>query len=491
MSPNKSKFLKGVTSGYAYMMVSMIVSLWMVPYVLQFLTKVEYGIFAIAGDLLGWLTLANLGVTSTYNSRGAQLIGENNKEELQILTSTTFFSQFITSIVIIIVGLFFSFKPEILFNEIDRLENIGLVISILVGGFFMQYVSQPLRSLLVADKQIHIDNYLKFGVLIIQTSLTILLLHQGIKLLSLAISSFIASLIVTFIAWFRVKRSFPEMKIKLKYWRTDRMKFLLKNGIWFSIGGLAGILIFRMDAFLIGKYLSLSLVASFVLNNRLYQIAEKLHGQFFNITRPYFAQMYGKGNLKGLSEIYNLVYYSSILSAFFLGVVIYFSSEWFLSWWVGPDFYLGDTINLLLCVNFIIQAAVLPNRIILATSLYKIKIHNLTRIFDGATKFIISIVLITSYGIEGILVASIVSSILFSNLSLNYLSSKLLNESFSIKLLPLFPVLLLLVTLSFNACKFILLVFFVSIVSILYITIVPALKEKRLLYEMPFLKNFL
>lgn len=450
MSSDKQKFLKGVTSGYAYMIVSMIVALWMVPFVLGYLSKPEYGIFAIAGDLLGWLGVANLGITAAFNSKGAQLLGTNNREELNIVTSTTFFAQLATSLVIIIGGVVVTLNPELLFGSRGDAENIELVVAIMVAGFFIQYITQPLNSLLVADKQIHIDNYLRFGLLAIQTTLTVLLLMGGMKLLSLAISSFVSNVIITSITWYRVKRSFPDIKFSLHYWRTDRMLFLLKNGIWFTVGGIAGILIFRMDAFLIGKYLSLSLVASFVINNRLYQIAEKFHGQFFNTARPYFAQTYGKGDMAKLTQMYNLVYYSSFLSAFVIGVGVFLVSKWFIGWWVGPDFYLGDTINLLLCINFIVQAAVLPNRILLATSLHKIVYHNLTRIFEGITKFTLSVLFLSHFGIKSIIIAAIVASLIFSNSILNLITARFLKENFLVKLLPLLPVLSLSLLLYFD-----------------------------------------
>lgn len=438
MSSDKRKFLKGVTSGYAYMIVHILVSLWMVPFVLTYLTKPEYGIFAIAGDLLGWLGVANLGITAAFNSKGAQLLGTNNREELNIVTSTTFFAQLATSLVIIAGGIIISLNPELLFGSRDGAENIELVVAILVAGFFIQYITQPLSSLLVADKQIHIDNYLKFGLLAIQTALTIVLLISGFKLLSLAISSFISNIIITSITWYRVKRSFPDIKFSLRFWRTDRMLFLLKNGIWFTIGGIAGILIFRMDAFLIGKYLSLSLVATFVINNRLYQIAEKFHGQFFNISRPYFAQTYGRNEMKKLSQMYDVVFNTSFLASFIIGLGVFLVSKWFITWWVGPDFYLGDIINILLCINFIVQAAVLPNRIVLATTLYMNHLHSITRILEGLAKFVLSIVFLKIYGIEALLIAGILASLVFSNTILNYISSRLLGEPFFKKVIPLF-----------------------------------------------------
>ena len=40
-----------------------------VSFTLRYLTRPEYAIFAIAGDLLSWLGLAGLGVSSVFNSR--------------------------------------------------------------------------------------------------------------------------------------------------------------------------------------------------------------------------------------------------------------------------------------------------------------------------------------------------------------------------------------------------------------------------------------
>jgi hypothetical protein len=105
-------------------------------------------------------------------------------------------------------------------------------------------------------------------------------------------------------------------------------------------------------------------------------------------------------------------------------------NKWFIGLWVGSDFYLGDTVNMLLCINFILQAAVLPNRIVLATTFYKIEWHNITRVTEGITKLLISILLFKHLGVKAVVVGSIIACIIFSSISLNYLTSSFLNENF-------------------------------------------------------------
>jgi O-antigen/teichoic acid export membrane protein len=320
---DRKKFLKGITSGYAYMAFSMIVALCMVPYVLKFLTKSEYGIFAIAGDLLGWLSVANLGVTSAFNSKSGHLLGRNNLYELNVLTNTTFFTQLASSILIAIIGAVVVNNPSIVFGNEDIYENINVVLLFMVIGFFIQYITQPLNSLLVADKQVHIDNYLRFGLLAIQTVLNIVLLNFGFKLMSLAISSLTSNIIISAITWVRIKKSFPSIKLETKYFQKDELRNLLKHGIWFSIGGIAGILILRMDTFLIGKYISLALVASFTINIKLYQLADKLFGQVFNTMRPYFAQTFGRNDLTRLKYYYDMSNSVALVLSIAIGTVSY------------------------------------------------------------------------------------------------------------------------------------------------------------------------
>ena len=139
MGKDSKRFLKGVASGYAFMIASLLVSLWLVPFTLKYLTRPEYAIFAIAGDLLSWLGLAGLGVSSVFNSRGAQLMGSGDREELNIVASTTFFTQLASAIVIILAGVIVVLKPELLFSKEASAEHLQAVVAILVTAFTISF----------------------------------------------------------------------------------------------------------------------------------------------------------------------------------------------------------------------------------------------------------------------------------------------------------------------------------------------------------------
>lgn len=480
MSDSK-KFLKAITSGYAFMAFNLLVSLWLVPFSLQHLSRPEYGIFAICSDLLGWLGLTSLGVGAAFGVRSGQLMGSGEKEELNLVASTAFFSQLMSSVLLVIVGCILYFNPNLLFGDELSTEHIEWIFAILIGGYIISFILQPMNSLLIASKQIHVDNYLKFGLLLIRTLLTVALLSSGFKLFSLAISSLVATIIISVITWIRVKRTLPYIQISWNNFRSNKLRFLISNGIWFTLGGLAGLFIFRMDSFMIGKFISLSTVASFVITAKLYSIADMVHQQFFNTSRPYFSQLYGKKEMNILGKLYDLAFQLSFTSAFIMSVTIYLINEWFIRLWVGEGFFLGQTLNLLLCINFILQASVLPNRILLATTFYKNRQHAISRLFEGVFKFGLCLLLVPQFGMASIVAIGIAGSLIFSNTYLNVLAGEVVHDKLWEKMLPFLFLLPLPLCIYFNTQMISFILITVTVLGLLYFTFIRIKKEKEFL----------
>lgn len=446
---DSSKFIKAITTGYAYTIVNLLVSLWLLPYVLQFLTRSEYAIFAILTDISNWLALASLGIGPSLNVRGGQLIANKKFTLLNKVVNSAFWGQLLLSIIILIVTIYLSVNPYLVIGTSVFDESIGCSIFFILTGFIIGFIMQPLNGLLVANKQVHIDNYLKFGTLALRTILTVVFLNLGYGVFSLALSSFIAMLLMALITIKRIFTSFPYINLSINLFNKHEFKGLLKTGIWLTVGGIAGVLIFRMDAFLISKYFTLEMVTCFVISAKLYAIADMIHQQFFNQTRPYFVQIISKKETEKLLSLYRILFSSAFTSAAIMGFFILILNEWFINKWVGADFYLGKDINLWLCINFIIQAAVLPNRIILVSAFYKVKNNAIQRLIEGVVKFTLGIMLIPVIGLKALIIAAVITSVLFSNIYLNKLTSDFLGQKSirnSLSLLLIAPILLLMFT---------------------------------------------
>lgn len=424
MNKNIKSFLKGLGSGYAKTALMILVGLWMVPFTLKFLTRSEYGIFAIAGDIILWLGLLQLGTGATLSSRAAQLIGKGDTKHLSELASTAFVLQAVAAVLTLIVGGFISLTVDDWFQGSDPIEGLTLVVFILIVGASIRVLAQVFNGLLVANKQIHIDNMLGIGLFLFQTLLTIVFLMMGMKLMALAWSALISTTLVSVMTYWRVRKHMPEIVIRPQLFSSVYVRDLLGNGIWFTIGGLAGIFIVSLDRLMVGRFVSLEAVAAFIITGKLYFIAEKVHGQIFNVMRPYFSQLHGQGNTKMLSELYHIAFSGSLLLSVFMASCVYLINQWFIGWWVGPELYLGATVSFLFALNFVMQSSVLPNRVLLASTLYKPHFHSLIRLTEGAVNLVATWVLVEIYQESGVLLGSVIASILFSSILLNVLSQQ-------------------------------------------------------------------
>lgn len=408
---------------------NLLVSLWLLPYVLKYLSKSEYAVFAIAADIVAWLALTSLGVGPSLNVRAGQFIGQKDYTGLNTVTNAAFWGQIFLSILIVGFGVYALNNPSQIISESINDPNLGWVLFLLILGGAIGFISQPLNGLLTANKQIHIDNYLKFGTLGLRTLLTIIFLNLDFKLMSIALSNIIALGFAMIITYWRVKSSIPGIRIHPLEFKSVEFKKLLKTGVWITVGGVAGILIFKADNFIISKYFTLETVTGYFITYKLYSIVDMLHQQLFNQTRPYFVQLYSKNEHIKFATLYKILYNSSFLTASIGGFLIYLINEWFITHWLGTNYFLGNSLNFWMCLNFIIQSSVLPNRIVLVSSLFKVKENGVSRLIEGVIKVTISLCLLPIIGIEALAISGIIASILLSSLYFNFLVGQLIKQN--------------------------------------------------------------
>lgn len=414
------------------MLVNNLIGLWLVPYSLKYLTREEFSLYYIATDLMMWLSVVNLGTSSVFITRVAQVMGKagDTTKEVLSLVNTAFFVQCFFALIAIVLGAAASLVLPLFFETgqyATEFQTTFLILSFSVG---FTLIGQVFSGLLVASKQIHIDNLIQILLIIPRIVLTILLLHLGYGILALALVNLFVSFLGILIPYIRVRRRLAHLKIAIHFFQKKMVRDFLGNGVWFSIGGVAGILILNMDRFVIGNFIGLTLVSNFIITQKLYDIANKVISLTVNVSRPYLAQSFGLKDMNSMKSGYTALFILSLVISSILGSLIFIVNKYFISTWVGDGFYAGDEINLFMALNFILQSSVLPNRVISATTLFKIRLHAFIRLADGLTNLLLSILLAKTLGILGVVIASVVTTALFSNVALTILTQQFfkLNE---------------------------------------------------------------
>lgn len=188
-------YLAGLASGYVVTLATIVVGLWLTPFTLRYLDREQFAVFVLASDVLMWLGLLEIGLTAVLNVQAAQLSARPDPDRLNRLASTTFFAQSAIALGIMAVGGVIALFPDF-FRLRQELRQEGMqVMALMALGSALTVGSQTFSALLIAHQQIHVDNMIRLGLIIIRTALTVGLLMAGYGLLSLAVAHLTAVVI--------------------------------------------------------------------------------------------------------------------------------------------------------------------------------------------------------------------------------------------------------------------------------------------------------
>lgn len=418
-------YLNGLASGYVVIVASIGVNLWLTPFVLRYLDREAFAVFLLVGDVLLWLGLIEIGYAAVLNVQAAQLSGRPDQAKLDSLASTTFFTQTAIAIVILALGglvafhfpAFFAVRPEL--NH-----DATIVMLILLLGVAIRVSAQTFSSLLIAHQQIHIDNLLRLMLLGLRTVITVALLAMGLGLLSLALASLFATMVTSVLAWARVRSLLPDLRIRWGNFSWSILRETSGLGFWFSLGGLAGILIMNLDRIVAAKVVSVDMVTTLVLTGTVYALAWTALQQITNTARPALAQIIGEGRTDRAREKYHqLVSLSTGLAIIGAGS-LWAGNGAFVPWWVGPQNYGGVWLDGLLAMTLVVHAWVLPNRAVLTADLRYVPRSSWSRLLEGLLNLGLSIVFGRIWGVPGVVAATAVAGILTSGWYLPSLTAR-------------------------------------------------------------------
>jgi O-antigen/teichoic acid export membrane protein len=422
-------YAKGLVTGYAATLATILVGLWLTPFTLRFLDRQEYGVFALASDLLMWLGLLDIGITAGLNVQAAQLSGKPDTERLNRLASTAFFTQNLIVLVVLIVGGAMAVGfPHFFPVRQDLHRTTSALMAMLVLGSAIGFSTKTFSALLVANQQIHIDNLLRLALLAIRTVLTVVLLKKGWGLYSLAFASLAATLITSMMAVWRTYHLLSGLKIRRELASWDVFKGMGSLGVWFSLGGIAGIVISSLNRVVTAKLISVEMVTTLSLTGGVFALSGGLLDQITNTARPMLGQMLGQRKIVEAERIYRHLFRLSTGFAVIAAFSFWAGNEPFVTRWVGAQNFGGSMLSMALALNLIVNSWVLPNRAVLSSALV-VRPQALSRIVEAVINLGLSVLLGYYIGLIGIVLATAIASILTSTWYLPLLTARLFGRS--------------------------------------------------------------
>tara|TARA_B110000027_G_scaffold127832_1_gene147584 strand:- start:7273 stop:8592 length:1320 start_codon:yes stop_codon:yes gene_type:complete len=332
---------KNILFGITFKGISIFLNFLVVPILILFLGKIEYGVWITIFSIVNWIFTFDLGIGQGLRNKLTEALSVNDNLKASQIISTSYIFISIFSLVILLIGIGFIYFV----NFQDLLNYKGKSNLYLENFVFLSLFFTIVNFTLSLYKNLYLAVHKSFMVELVnvffQTFYLIVILiwlHFNLEkslinlILIFGVINFIVSVIATFV-FFKIqeKVSFSFINFNLK-----EGKLLFKLGGKFFIINISLLVILSTDNIIISNLLGPSFVTDYFTIQKVFQVlivvftvvlssswglySEALTNKDFN---------WIKGNLKKMN-----IYFLGIL---IFGVFIFYFIEDILNIWIGED----------------------------------------------------------------------------------------------------------------------------------------------------------
>jgi O-antigen/teichoic acid export membrane protein len=347
------KLIINVLSSFIVKIVSMAVTLTLIPISLKYTNKSTYGVWLTISSVIIWFNLFDLGLSNGLTNKLTESFAKQDSEKARKYLSTTYCFLFI--IITSFSILFFLFNKIIDWNQVFNTTipptELQTAITIIYLSFCLTFILKPINDLLKSQQK-------HFILSIIQVSGNTLALlcifflgdYFSTKFIFLCIAlgfSYPIALLIASIVFYSTlfKKISPLISLASKKYFKDIFGISTK----FFIIQTSIILILTSNNFLISHFVDNQNVTYYNIAYRLFSIISIFQVMIMTPLWPAFTDAY---TLKDFNWIRSAVSRSNKLN-FLLCIpliIMFFICDHIYNLWIGGDIKIPFEINLLIVI---------------------------------------------------------------------------------------------------------------------------------------------
>lgn len=400
-----------------YSMVSTLITM-----VLQFIIRTVFiknlgaqylGLNGLMTNIISMLSLAELGIGTALIFKLYQPLSNDNKQRVNQLMTFYKSAYQIVSLIILLGGiLIIPFLKIIIKGDISFVNIYAVFFAFLFQAISSYLFFAYKSSLLIADQKEYVITELGLVVDVISSLIQLLVLVKFESYMLFLCVLIAGNITKNILIGIRVDREYGYVKYKSdSNLPKEELRSLFNDFKALFIYKINNIVVKSTDNIIISSFIGLITVG-------LYSNYLLITNSLFKIINPIFQSIKSSiGNLyaeKGEGETYRLFKIVNLLTVFFYGgasIGVFILSNKFITIWLGSDYVLSTLFSVLISVEFYIRGLQLfLGHFRNALGLFQQAKYR--PIFSAIINLVLSLILIKPLGINGVIIGTIVSSLL-------------------------------------------------------------------------------
>jgi O-antigen/teichoic acid export membrane protein len=337
MATRTHNFLRGLGAGYVAIIVNIAYTAVSIPLALHYLGKEQFGLWALAQQITGYLILLDLGVSSAVSRFIADRKDDVNGGGYGSLLLTGAIVFAIQGVLIASAGLAFSFFAPALFAVPEHLAsdftNVLIIITSLAG---LSVAFRSLGAPLWAFQRMDLSYLLGSFSLISSFAVLWIGFHLGWGIYSFAVAGIPAALlcpsIILAICWKR--RFYPSRgNWGRPQWNEFVRIFIFGKDVLFM--GLGSQLVNASQIMILSRVAGLNAAATFAVGTKLYNMGQQFAGRIIERSAPALTEMFVRGDTARFRLQFGNVFALTTFLATLGGSVLIAGNATFVSHWTA------------------------------------------------------------------------------------------------------------------------------------------------------------
>jgi O-antigen/teichoic acid export membrane protein len=403
-SSRLQRFVGGLGLGYIHTAVTVIVGLWLTPYVLHHLESHNYGLWLLGAQVLVYLALMDLGIVQLVPRDVAIALGRahGNYGEIQSIVGRTARLVLWQVPPVAMIGAF------IVWLLPADWAPLRWPLALVMVAFVVTFPLRIFNAVLQGLQDLTFLGGVQLAAWAAGTAVTVVGIAAGLGLYSLAAGWVTTQFFSAIAGWRRLvtahRQMLPERWPSLG---LSEARSQLGSGVWISVNQVAQVLLSGTDLVVIGKVLGPEAVVPYACTGKLLTMLANQPQMFMQMALPALSELRTAAPRGHLFDVSRSMAQVMLLLSGTIVVVVLAVNAGFVAWWVGESRFAGSPLTALLLAAMLMRHV---NSTLLYTLFcfgYERRLA-LTSVAEGLVSLVVMSVLVPVLGLYGAVIGSLV-----------------------------------------------------------------------------------
>lgn len=437
------------------------ISFFLTPYIVEKIGEEAFGFIGLINNLISYTSIATIALNSMAGRFITIKFHQEDEKGANEYFNSVLISNILLAVVVAIISIVLLIRLDSLLDIPDNLvADVKITFSIVAIEFIFNLICSVFGTVtFIKDKLYLYQINTAIGNLIKVITLVLLFLLFNPKLYFVSISNVCFTLFIVILNIYYTKTLISIIKINKKYFKIDKVRELIKSGIWNVVNKLGNLLNTGLDLLLANVFIGASFMGILSITKTIPNFFGTFAYTIGGVFAPSLTIAYAKNDMKELkSNLKTGIKVMIIFTSLFFAFIVIYSKKFYELWIPGQDSNLLYTLTILSTMHMpIIYGLVNINNIFTVTN--RLKKNSIVLVIQGILNVLIVIIsvkifpeYISKYFIAG--TSSILSLIFMIGFTIPY-SAKCLK----FKITTFFPYIVLslisnvVIILIFFLCK--------------------------------------